>query len=129
MNEIRPEPGRTFREVLAEVLPDDRAELRDGEFADELAELALDHVFTAYWGRPALDPRARSLVTLGALIALRANHQLEFHFPMALRNGLTIDELAEVVYHSAGYAGFPAAVNAQAVARKVLGSPAAQPDS
>jgi 4-carboxymuconolactone decarboxylase len=127
MNEIRSEGLNIFRDLLPDVLPDDQASLRDGEFGSALTELALDHVFAACWGRPGLDLRARSLVTLGALIALRANDELEFHFPMALRNGLTIEELEEVVYHSAGYAGYPAAVNARRIARKVVGSEADQP--
>ena len=109
--------------MIPGVLPDDPAALRDGGFGQELAELALEHVFAALWGRPGLDRRSRSLITLGALIALRASEELEFHFPMALRNGLTITELEEVVYHSAGYAGYPAATSARAVARKVLASP------
>jgi 4-carboxymuconolactone decarboxylase len=70
-----------------------------------------------------LDRRSRSLVTLGALIALRASEELKFHFPIALRNGLTIDEIDEVIYHMTGYAGYPAAANARNVAREVLSGP------
>lgn len=72
--------------------------------------------------RPGLDRRARSLVTLGALIALRAGEELKFHFPIAVRNGLTVEELEEVVYHLAGYLGFPAATLARSVGREVLPS-------
>jgi 4-carboxymuconolactone decarboxylase len=127
MNEIQSEGLNIFRDLIPDVLPDDQTSLRDGEFGSELTELALDHVFAAFWGRPGLDRRSRSLVTLGALIALRASDELEFHIPMALRNGLTIEELEEVVYHSASYAGYPAAVSARGIARKVLGSQADQP--
>jgi 4-carboxymuconolactone decarboxylase len=59
-------------------------------------------------------------VTLGALIALRASEELKFHFPIAVRNGLTIEEIDEVIYHMTGYAGYPAAANARNVAREVL---------
>ena len=124
MNDIRSGGHELFQDMIPGVLPDDPTDLRDGGFAEELTELALEHVFAALWGRPGLDRRSRSLVTLGALIALRAPDELEFHFPMALRNGLTVDELEEVVYHLAGYAGYPAAVGARAVARKVLESQA-----
>ena len=55
-------------------------------------------------------------MTLGILIALGAEQELESHFRIARQNGLTEDELAEVVYHSSGYAGFPAANTAKAAA-------------
>jgi 4-carboxymuconolactone decarboxylase len=91
-----------------------------GEFAGEMGELALDSVFGALWTRPGLSRRDRSLVTLGILIALRASGELRYHFPIALRNGLTKDELAEVIYHCTGYAGFPAAASASVVAKEIL---------
>jgi 4-carboxymuconolactone decarboxylase len=54
------------------------------------------------------------------LIALRAADELQVHIPAALKNGLTKDEVAEVIYHSSAYAGFPAASSALRVAREVL---------
>lgn len=93
---------------------------RDEGFANELRELSTNYVFSSLWSRPGLDRRSRSLVTLGILIGLRATDELEYHFPIALRNGLTVEELEEVVYHATGYAGFPAAHAAQLVARAVL---------
>lgn len=112
-------------EMLRELLPDmldEQAgdELRLNGLAGELAELSVRNVFGSLWTRPGLDRRSRSLVTLGILIALRADGELKFHFPIALRNGLTREELEEVVYHASGYAGFPAASSAQAVAAQVL---------
>ena len=112
-----------FKELMPGVISDDITSLRDGSFADELAELSFDHVFGSLWTRPGLDRRSRSLVTLGALIALRATEELKFHFPIALRNGLTLEEIEEVVYHMAGYAGFPAASTAAATGREVLPNP------
>jgi 4-carboxymuconolactone decarboxylase len=94
-----------------------------GGFAAELGSLALDNVFGALWTRPGLSRRDRSLVTLGILIALRATEELRFHVPAALKNGLTRDEIAEVIYHATGYAGFPAASSASALAREVLKEP------
>jgi 4-carboxymuconolactone decarboxylase len=88
-----------FKEMMPGLIPDDVTTLRDGRFADELGDLSIDHVFGALWTRPGLDRRSRSLVTLGALIALRAGDELRFHFPIALRNGLTIEEIEEVIYH------------------------------
>ena len=78
-------------------------------FATELNAFAFDSVFAKLWIRPGLDLRARSLVTLGILIALRAEEELKVHFPIALANGCTLAELEEVIYHATAYAGFPAA--------------------
>ena len=109
-----------FKEMLPGLIPDGLTSLRDGRFADELGDMSIDHVFGAVWTRPGLDRRSRSLVTLGALIALRATDELKFHFPIALRNGLSLEEIEEVIYHMAGYAGYPAAATARAVACEVL---------
>ena len=110
-------------EVLKQLLPgipDEVSSLRDGGVADELGELSLEHVFGALWTRPGLDRRSRSLVTLGALIALRASDELKAHFQIALHNGLTLEEIEEVIYHMTGYAGYPAAVSARKIAREVI---------
>jgi len=92
----------------------------NGRFAHELGSLSLENVFGTIWTRPGLDRRSRSLVTLGILIALRASGEMAFHFPIALRNGVTLEELEEVIYHATAYAGFPAASEASHVAAKVL---------
>lgn len=91
-----------------------------GRFAPELGKLSVENVFGTLWTRPGLDRRSRSLVTLGILIALRASEEMAVHFPIALRNGLTLEELEEVVYHSAAYAGFPAAAEASHVGGESL---------
>jgi 4-carboxymuconolactone decarboxylase len=115
-----------FNELLPGLLPDGVDSLRDDGFAGELGELSLEHVFGALWTRPGLDRRSRSLVTIGALVALRAADELKFHFPIAVRNGLTIEELDEVVYHLTGYVGFPAATLARNVGREVLPAKSAE---
>ena len=125
MTDARTDGLNIFKELMPGLIPDNLASLRDGSFADELADLSFDHVFGSLWTRPGLDRRSRSLVTLGALIALRATEELRFHFPIALRNGLTIEEIEEVVYHMAGYAGFPAAATARNIGREVLPTPQA----
>lgn len=112
-----------FKDMMPGLIPNDATSLRSGDFADELGDLGLDHVFGALWTRPGLDRRSRSLVTLGALIALRAGDELRFHFPIALRNGLSMAEIEEVIYHMTGYAGYPAAASARKVACDVLPSP------
>jgi 4-carboxymuconolactone decarboxylase len=93
------------------------AAISDG-FGAHLATLALENVFGALWTRPGLNRRDRSLVTLGILIALRATSELSVHIPAALNNGVTRQELEEMIYHASAYAGFPAASAALAVARQ-----------
>jgi 4-carboxymuconolactone decarboxylase len=109
-----------FKDMMPGLVPDGVTTLRDGGFAGELGELSIDHVFGALWTRPGLDRRSRSLVTLGALIALRADDELKIHFQIALRNGLTVEEIEEVIYHMTGYAGYPAAATARKIGREAL---------
>lgn len=120
MADPRTEGLNVFRDMLPGLVSDDATTLRDGGIADELIDLGVDHVFGALWARPGLDRRSRSLATLGALIALRATDELKSHFRIALRNGLSIAEIEEVIYHMAGYAGYPAANAAQKAAREAL---------
>ena len=118
MANLREDGLRVFRELLPGVLPDgpdDQVEFGTG-FAPELMDIGLENVFGKLWTREGLSRRDRSLVTLGILIALRADQELKFHFKIARTNGLTDDELAEVIYHASGYAGFPAAATAKGVA-------------
>lgn len=96
---------------------------RDEGFANELRELSIDMAFGQIWSRPGLSRRDRSIFTLGLLVALRVESELAYHFPMALRNGVSTEELEELVYQAAVYAGFPAAHVAQLVARRVLDEP------
>jgi 4-carboxymuconolactone decarboxylase len=90
------------------------------DFCPEINEIAMDSVFAKLWLREGLDLRARSLLTLGMLIALHAHDELMVHFPIALKNGCTLKELEEVIYHSTAYAGFPAANIARRAAIRTL---------
>lgn len=110
----------TMSSVVAANLPPD-ADLRDGELGEDLVEIGLISVWAGLWAREGLARRDRSLVTLGVLIALGAEDELKNHVRIALRNGLTHDEIAEVLYHAAGYAGFPRAMTARKAARAALG--------
>ncbi|KMS61409.1 carboxymuconolactone decarboxylase [Sphingobium baderi LL03] len=85
-------------------------------FAQEIGPIAFENVFARLWTRPGLDKRARSLLTLGILIGLRSEDELQIHMMIALANGLTMQELEEVIYHASGYAGFPAANSARRAA-------------
>ncbi len=119
MTDTRTEGLKVFKEMLPGI-PDELTSLSDDGIAGELGDMGLDHVFGSLWTRPGLDRRSRSLVTLGTLIALRAGDELQAHFQIALNNGLSIEEIEEVIYHMAAYAGYPAAVNARKLAREVL---------
>jgi 4-carboxymuconolactone decarboxylase len=97
-----------------------KAKAADTTFCSEMGGIALNNVFAGLWIRPGLDRRARSLVTLGILIAIRSFDELKIHFVAALANGCTITELEEIIYHSSGYAGFPAANLARMAATEAL---------
>jgi 4-carboxymuconolactone decarboxylase len=115
MTNLREDGLRVFRELLPGVVPDGDVDFGDG-FAPELLDIGLENAFGKLWTREGLTRRDRSLVTPGILIALRASDELKFHFRIARTNGLTDEELAEVIYHASGYAGFPAAATAKNVA-------------
>lgn len=80
--------------------------------APKLAELSEQILFGDIWERQALSPRDRSLITVAALVALVRSDQLPFHLQRALDNGVTREELSELVTHLAFYAGWPAAASA-----------------
>ncbi|SFB01478.1 4-carboxymuconolactone decarboxylase [Collimonas sp. OK607] len=120
--DLRAEGIVALRAALPGVFPDGDIDLRDGKFGEELVEIGLVSVWGALWARDGLSARDRSLVTLAILIALHADTELRTHVKIALTNGLTEDEIAEVIYHSSGYVGFPAAVAARTAAREALSS-------
>lgn len=91
-----------------------------GDIAPKLTELTDDVLFGDIWERPGLSKRDRSLITVAALVALYRNHELPFHLGRALENGVTRDELIEVITHLAFYAGWPNAVTAITVAKDVF---------
>jgi 4-carboxymuconolactone decarboxylase len=94
-----------------------------GELRDvfpKLAELTEEVVFGDIWERPQLSKRDRSLVIVGVLTALYRTDQLRGHIGRALDNGVTREEIVEVITQMAFYAGWPTAVNAARVAREVF---------
>ncbi|RAS32079.1 carboxymuconolactone decarboxylase family protein [Paraburkholderia bryophila] len=97
-----------------------KATIDDATFGASMTELSMDFVFGSVWAREGLDQRARSLVTLGILIALRQRNELKNHVEIALTNGLTADEIEEVMIQASAYAGFPAARDASNAAAEAL---------
>jgi 4-carboxymuconolactone decarboxylase len=90
------------------------------DFDPKLAELTDNVLFGDVWERPGLSKRDRSLITVAALIALNRPEQLRAHLQRARANGITKDEVVEVITHLAFYAGWPNAVNAIAIAKEVF---------
>jgi 4-carboxymuconolactone decarboxylase len=90
-----------------------------GDIAPKLAELSDEVLFGDVWERPQLSRRDRSLVTCAALVALGKTEQMGFHFPRAIENGVTADELVEMITHMAFYAGWPNAMSAVTKAREL----------
>lgn len=91
-----------------------------GDFAPALANYTDDVLFGDNWKRPALAPRDRSLVTVAALVTGGNTDQLIYHLGFAKNNGATEQELIEAITHLAFYAGWPKAMAAMAVAKKVF---------
>jgi 4-carboxymuconolactone decarboxylase len=120
MSERRRDEGmRVRREVLGDFYVD-RAVERTTELTAEFQDLITRYAWGEIWTRPGLDRRTRSCITLTALIAHGHMTEFELHVRAALRNGLTRDEIKEVVLQSAIYCGVPAANAAFAVAQRVL---------
>jgi 4-carboxymuconolactone decarboxylase len=94
-----------------------------GTFAPKLVELTDDLLFGDIWERPGLSKRDRSLVTVTALISLYRAEQMPFHFNRAIENGLTEDELIEVITHLAFYTGWPNAMTALRIAKGLFDTP------
>jgi 4-carboxymuconolactone decarboxylase len=89
-------------------------------FAPKLAQLTEQTLFGDMWERPELSKRDRSLITCAALVALGRTEQMSFHFPRAMENGVTQEELVEMITHLAFYAGWPAAFSAVGKARELF---------
>lgn len=97
-----------------------RAQQLVGDIAPKLAELTDEVLFGDVWARPELSRRDRSLITVAALTALGRTDQLRSHLNLALDNGVTQDELAELSTHLAFYAGWPAGMSAATTLKQVL---------
>jgi 4-carboxymuconolactone decarboxylase len=110
-------------QVRREVLGDEHVDAaieRSSEFTAEFQDLITRYAWGEIWTRPGLDRRTRSAITLMALVALGRFDELAMHVRAALRNGLSGDEIKEVLLQSAIYCGAPAANSAFAVAQRAL---------
>jgi 4-carboxymuconolactone decarboxylase len=96
------------------------------DFNRPFEELVTRYCFGDTWGRPGLDLKTRSLITLAALAALSKPNQLKVHVRGALANGASAEEIREVLLHTSVYAGIPAGVEAFVAAAEVLAAEAAR---
>jgi 4-carboxymuconolactone decarboxylase len=110
---------RIRREVLGDEHVD-RAIEQTSEQTRDFQDFITRYAWGEIWARPGLDRRTRSCITLTALVALGRFDELAMHIRGAQRNGLSDDEIAEVLLHSAVYCGVPAANSAFAVFRRVI---------
>ncbi len=126
----RPKPHTTQSEVhragmavRRQVLGDehvDRAVERTTDFTERFQDMITRYAWGEIWSRPGLDRRSRSMITLTAMIARGHHEEFAMHVRAALRNGLTVDEIEEVILQSAIYCGVPDANTAFRIAQRVL---------
>jgi 4-carboxymuconolactone decarboxylase len=94
------------------------------EFTLDLQDYLTEHAWGASWARPGLDHKTRSMLNLAMITALNRPHEFEVHVRGALRNGVTKNEIKEILLHTAVYCGAPAALDSFRIAKRVLSEPA-----
>ncbi len=118
------DPFEAGMEVRRAVLGEEHVDHADAgrtDLTEDFQDFITRYAWGSVWTRPGLDRRTRSVVTLTALVAGHYWDELEFHLQAALRNGLSREEIAEVLLQCSVYCGVPAANSAFAVAKRVLG--------
>jgi len=118
--EARLQSGEKMRRTVLGDAHVDRSQANANEFTQELQELVTEYCWGTIWTRDGIQPRERSFVNLGMIAALGKMAEFELHVRGAIRNGLTPDELKEVILQITIYCGVPAAIEASRHANKVL---------
>lgn len=129
-DEQRHEQGTAVRRAVLGNAHVDRSIANASELTAPFQDFLTRAAWGDVWSRPGLDRRTRSIVTLTALTALRAENEIAMHVRGAINNGLTPAEITEVLLHTAIYAGVPASNAAFAIAQRTLaemGAPEAAP--
>src|SRR5271163_670976 len=117
------ERHKTGMQVRRSVLGDahvDRAEVKKTELDSEFQDLITRYAWGEVWSRPALPKHTRSLLTIGLMVALNRSEELRLHLRAAANNGVTAEEIREVLLHCAIYCGVPAANAAFHAAKEIL---------
>ena len=120
MSDPEHEAGMEVRRAVLGDAHVDRAIERTTDFTAAFQDFITRYAWGGVWTRDGLDRRTRSAITLAILTTLRAEDEIAMHVRAALRNGLSPDEIREVLLHTAVYAGVPAANSAFAIAQRVL---------
>jgi 4-carboxymuconolactone decarboxylase len=100
-----------------------RAQSNQSTFNSAFQNLITRYAWGEIWSRPGLDRKTRSLITIGMMVALNRPEELRLHLRAAKNNGVTNDEIREVLLHSAIYCGVPAANSAFHIAEELLDTP------
>lgn len=116
----RARQGMTVRRAVLGDAHVDRAEANKSEFTEPFQDFITRYAWGDVWSRPGLDRRQRSIITLTVLAALQHEGELAMHVKAALRNGLTKDEIGEVLLQTGVYAGVPVANRAFAIADRAI---------
>ncbi|HVL82737.1 MAG TPA: 4-carboxymuconolactone decarboxylase [Pseudonocardia sp.] len=122
MDDVRVTGMRVRRAVLGDAHVD-RAAAATTDLTREFQELVTRYAWGTIWTRPGLDRRSRSLITLTALVARGHHEELAMHLRAARTNGLTDDEIKELLLQTAVYCGVPAANTAFRIAQEILAEP------
>jgi 4-carboxymuconolactone decarboxylase len=121
MDNAREKGLKIFREVYGDESADGLiANMQTHEFGVEITKWTADFSFGTVWAREELERKLRSCVVLGMLIALRQEDEIGYHTKMGLANGLTKQEIEEILYTAIPYCGFPAANTAKAAMKKAF---------
>lgn len=116
----RHEAGTRMRRKVLGDAHVERAKAHETNFNVDFQDLITRYAWGEIWTRPGLDQKTRSMLTVAMLVALNRNEELRLHLRAALKNGVTSDELREVLLHSAIYCGIPAANSAFHIASEIL---------
>lgn len=120
MDKKRFEKGMEMRKAVLGAEYVEKSMQGANDFNREFQELVTEYAWGLCWGSEALSKRERSILNLGMLAALGRMHEFELHFKGAVRNGLTAEQLKDVLTQIAVYCGIPAGVESFRIGRKVL---------
>jgi 4-carboxymuconolactone decarboxylase len=115
--------AKAGRQIIRELMGNEYLERRDEKrtpFNSVVQEFSDEVCFGRVWARPGIDPKLRSILNVAMLVALNRQGPLRTHVEGALNSGWTVDELQEVLLHTAVYCGLPAAVEAFKLAEDVI---------
>ena len=107
------------KEVLGDAYVDNAINSAD-EFSQPLQEYLTAHAWAASWARPGLEKKTRSMLNLAMLTALNRGHEFRIHVRGALNNGVTKEEIREILIQAAVYCGAPAAMDSFRIAKEVF---------